>query len=105
MRRSSVSGDSREATTSSGSITTRLLGNFQHVEHVFIVGVGGGVAHYTDASRHVRLGDVVVSTSGPDAYVFAHSYKVDRVTEQLNGFVVRKWNPEDSIIAHIAENM
>ncbi|MCP9259482.1 hypothetical protein DINM_002426 [Dirofilaria immitis] len=64
-----VIGDSREATTSAGSITTRLLGNFQHVEHVFIVGVGGGVAHYTDATRHIRLGDVVVSGPDPNAYV------------------------------------
>ena len=25
----------------------------QEVEHVFIVGVGGGVPHYTDWDRHV----------------------------------------------------
>ncbi|VDK68062.1 unnamed protein product [Litomosoides sigmodontis] len=100
-----VIGDSREATTSAGSITTRLLGNFQHVEHVFVVGVGGGVAHYTDATRHVRLGDVVVSGPDPNAYVFAHSYIVDRTTERVNGFLVRNWNPQDAIIAHIAKNM
>jgi hypothetical protein len=28
---------------------------------VFLVGVGGGVPHYTDYSKHVRLGDVVAS--------------------------------------------
>uniref|UniRef100_A0A8R1XZS4 Winged helix-turn-helix domain-containing protein n=1 Tax=Onchocerca volvulus TaxID=6282 RepID=A0A8R1XZS4_ONCVO len=100
-----VIGDSREATTSAGSITTRLLGNFQHVEHVFIVGVGGGVAHYTDASRHVRLGDVVVSGPDPNSYVFAHAYTVDRATEHVNGFLVRNWNPQDAIITHIAKNM
>uniref|UniRef100_A0A183CZH7 PNP_UDP_1 domain-containing protein n=1 Tax=Gongylonema pulchrum TaxID=637853 RepID=A0A183CZH7_9BILA len=100
-----TTGDSREATTSAGSITTRLLGNFQHVEHVFIVGVGGGVAHYTDPAQHVRLGDVVVSTPDPNAYVFAHTYTVDRSTEHVNGFVVRKWNPQDNIIAFIAKNM
>ncbi|EFO27506.2 hypothetical protein LOAG_00970 [Loa loa] len=100
-----VIGDSREATTSAGSITTRLLGNFQHVEHVFIVGVGGGVAHYTDATRHVRLGDVVVSSPDPNSYVFAHAYTIDRTTEHVNGFLVRNWNPQDAIIAHIAKNM
>ncbi|VDN06584.1 unnamed protein product [Thelazia callipaeda] len=100
-----VIGDSREATTSAGSITTRLLGNFQHVEHVFIVGVGGGVAHYTDAMRHVRLGDVVVSAPNPHSYVFTHSYTVDRATEHVDGFLVRKWDPQDPIISHIAKNM
>ncbi|VDO20074.1 Uncharacterized protein BM_BM4648 [Brugia malayi] len=100
-----IIGDSREATTSSGSITTRLLGNFQHVEHVFIVGVGGGVAHYTDATRHVRLGDVVVSGPEPNSYVFAHTYTVDRATEHVNGFLVRNWNPQNAIITHIAKNM
>jgi hypothetical protein len=32
------------------------------VEHVFIVGVGGAVPHYTDFDQHVRLGDVVLSS-------------------------------------------
>lgn len=39
------------------------VGIFQHVEYVFLVGIGGGVPHYTDYDQHVRLGDVVVSTS------------------------------------------
>lgn len=33
---------------------------------MFLVGVGGGVPHYTDYARHVRLGDVVVSSPAPD---------------------------------------
>lgn len=88
-------GYTREAVTSAGNTTTRLLGlfcligftflfinmllkiiivyyyccffnylgTFQMVDNVFIVGVGGGVPHYTDYARHVRLGDVVVSAS------------------------------------------
>ncbi|KHN78907.1 hypothetical protein Tcan_18053 [Toxocara canis] len=100
-----VIGDTREATTSAGSITTRLLGNFQNVEHVFIVGVGGGVAHYTDAARHIRLGDVVVSAPDPDTYVFAHSYTLDRETENIKGFVVRRWNPKENVITKIAKEM
>ena len=32
------------------------------VEYVLIVGVGGGVPHYTDYNKHVRLGDVVMSS-------------------------------------------
>lgn len=100
-----VIGDSREATTSAGSITTRLLGNFQNIEHVFVVGVGGGVAHYTDAEKHVRLGDVVVSSSDPDSYVFAHSYAINRRTETVDGFLVRRWNPQDSVISQIAKGI
>jgi nucleoside phosphorylase len=47
---------------SSGSTTTRLLGAFQEVKHVFIVGVGGSVPHVYEFDKHSRLGDIVVST-------------------------------------------
>lgn len=80
-------GSTREATTASGNTTTRLLGTFQKVDYVFIVGVAGGVPHYTDYRKHVRLGDVVVSaahsdrssltnghsTAKPYAYVFSNN--------------------------------
>lgn len=55
-------GHTREAIIAAGSTTTRLLGTFQAVEFVILVGIGGGVPHYTDHTRHVRLGDVVVSS-------------------------------------------
>ncbi|CAN7981345.1 unnamed protein product [Ixodes pacificus] len=58
-------GHSRCAIIAAGNTTTRLLGTFQKVDYVFLVGVGGGVPHYTDHSRHVRLGDVVVSAPTP----------------------------------------
>ncbi|XP_036320105.1 uncharacterized protein LOC118734493 [Rhagoletis pomonella] len=54
-------GSTREAMTATGNTTTRLLGTFQKVDYVFVVGVAGGVPHYTDYKKHVRLGDVVVS--------------------------------------------
>lgn len=54
-------GSTRESMTASGNTTTRLLGTFQKVDYVFILGVAGGVPHYTDYKKHVRLGDVVVS--------------------------------------------
>lgn len=54
-------GSTRESMTASGNTTTRLLGTFQKVDYVFIIGVAGGVPHYTDFKKHVRLGDVVVS--------------------------------------------
>ncbi|GMT19564.1 hypothetical protein PFISCL1PPCAC_10861, partial [Pristionchus fissidentatus] len=88
-------GDSREATTSAGSITTRLLGNFQHIQHVLVVGVGGGVPHFTDAKRHVRLGDVVVSTR----YIYGADLVVDRQTEQFRDFTTRDYKPAEHEIA------
>uniref|UniRef100_A0A1I8ARL2 PNP_UDP_1 domain-containing protein n=1 Tax=Steinernema glaseri TaxID=37863 RepID=A0A1I8ARL2_9BILA len=102
-----VIGDTREANTSSGSITTRLLGNFRDIEHVIVVGVGGGVAHFTDSERHVRLGDVVVSApevngEGSSAYVYAEGFTVDRTSEQINGFVTAKLDPKSHILTDIA---
>ncbi|CAL8071925.1 unnamed protein product [Calicophoron daubneyi] len=54
-------GRELQAKISSASITTRLLGAFQGVEHVFLVGVGGSVPHLCEFEKHSRLGDVVVS--------------------------------------------
>ncbi|KFB38100.1 AGAP000321-PA-like protein [Anopheles sinensis] len=62
-------GSTREAMTAAGNTTTRLLGTFQKVDHVFIVGVAGGIPHYTDYRRHVRLGDVVIAAAVPDAAI------------------------------------
>ncbi|XP_053678144.1 uncharacterized protein LOC128728541 [Anopheles nili] len=59
-------GSTREAMTAAGNTTTRLLGTFQKVDYVFIVGVAGGIPHYTDYRRHVRLGDVVIAASALD---------------------------------------
>ena len=44
------------------SVWFSVAGTFQAVDYVILVGVGGGIPHYTDYSRHVRLGDVVVSS-------------------------------------------
>ncbi|XP_052899783.1 uncharacterized protein LOC128306347 [Anopheles moucheti] len=59
-------GSTREAMTAAGNTTTRLLGTFQKVDYVFIVGVAGGIPHYTDYRRHVRLGDVVIASAFPE---------------------------------------
>ncbi|CAH8569788.1 unnamed protein product [Dicrocoelium dendriticum] len=54
-------GRELQAKISSASITTRLLGAFQAVQHVFLVGVGGSVPHVYEFEKHSRLGDIVVS--------------------------------------------
>jgi len=38
-----------------------FAGTFALIEHVFLVGVAGGVACFDDDTRHVRRGDVIVS--------------------------------------------
>lgn len=38
-----------------------FIGTFQKADFVFLIGVGGGVPHFTDYNKHVRLGDLVVS--------------------------------------------
>lgn len=45
-------GSTRETTTALENTTIRLLGTFQKVDHVFIVGVDGGVPHYNDYRKH-----------------------------------------------------
>ncbi|KAJ6224168.1 hypothetical protein RDWZM_002713 [Blomia tropicalis] len=75
-------GNSRSAMIAAGSTTTRLLGTFQHVEYVFLVGVGGGVPHYTDYEQHVRLGDVVVSS--PPFDTTKRSYSKSNVDDTDN---------------------
>ena len=38
-----------------------IAGTFGEVEHVILVGVGGGVPDFDDDMYHVRMGDIVVS--------------------------------------------
>ena len=61
-----------------------VSGGFQNVQHVLVVGVGGGVPHYTDSERHVRLGDVVVSSpsvANKDAFAYVYCDKIERNRE------------------------
>lgn len=48
------------------------------MEYVFLVGIGGGVPHYTDYKQHVRLGDVVVSYSPNQLHSSSPSSKPNR---------------------------
>uniref|UniRef100_A0A6M2DFC6 Winged helix-turn-helix domain-containing protein n=1 Tax=Xenopsylla cheopis TaxID=163159 RepID=A0A6M2DFC6_XENCH len=91
-------GHTREALTAAGNTTTRLLGTFQKVEYVILVGVAGGVPHYTDYGKHVRLGDVVVSaTSSLRPYVYV--YHSDNPAE------TKTYKPNDLVLEHIAREL
>ncbi|XP_047737758.1 uncharacterized protein LOC108664786 isoform X2 [Hyalella azteca] len=99
-------GHDRSASIAAGSATTRLLGTFLQVEHVLLVGVAGGVPHFTDYNKHVRLGDVVVAAPPPDSksiYLYCESVK-----EKQDGghqFECRSWGPPDLTLQNIAAKL
>lgn len=95
-------------------------GTFQRVEYVFLVGVGGGVPHYTDFNRHVRLGDVVVSHPPENAhkqYVYLHCEKIKNSPEEransplgvkqdsIDSFNYRFWSPPSLELQSIAKEI
>ncbi|KAL1452673.1 hypothetical protein WDU94_006880 [Cyamophila willieti] len=87
-------GHTREAMTAAGNTITRLLGTFQDVDHVFLVGIGGGVPHYTDYSRHVRLGDVVVSHVAPDRrFVYTYCDNATKTEAGVFNFECKEYCP------------
>lgn len=101
-------GRTREAMTAAGNTTTRLLGIFQKVEYVFLVGVGGGVPHYTDYTKHVRLGDVVVSTPATDLsekYVYIFCEKAERNSKGGWDYEVKPYKPPNFLLQDIATRL
>ena len=92
-----MSGSSGNALIATGSTTTRLLGTFQCVEYVFLVGVAGAVPHYTDFDRHVRLGDVVMASPPNQGQRFIYQL-CENVKEKPSGeiqFETKSWCPID----------
>lgn len=64
------------------------------------MGVGGGVPNYGDFSRHVRLGDVVVSLpkkSGGPLYYSCHDFDYNPQTNRFT-FQPLLWTAKDNII-------
>lgn len=101
-------GSTEEASISSGSATTRLLGTFQEVEYVLLVGVGGGVPHYTDYGRHVRLGDVVLSTPAPASahqFIYQQCQSAQNTSEGLVEFESRSWCPPELSLQQLANHL
>ena len=56
-----------------------VAGTFQNIEHVFIVGVAGGVPQFADYFRHPRLGDIVLSKTDDRNYLYYHCDKMAQV--------------------------
>ncbi|CAF2675522.1 unnamed protein product [Rotaria sp. Silwood2] len=94
-------GRSRTAQISTGSTTTRLLGTFQHVQHVFIIGCAGGVPHYTDATKHVRRGDIIVGYPNEEDYVYG-IYEAEQSSEGYE-FVSTCYKPKSFQLYQLME--
>ncbi|XP_019867594.2 uncharacterized protein LOC109596484 isoform X2 [Aethina tumida] len=97
-------GHTREAMTAAGNTTTRLLGTFQKVDYVFLVGVGGGVPHYTDYNKHVRLGDVVVSSPTKNKYVYLYCENA-KVKDNTFDFETKSYAPQMLNLQEIAKQL
>ncbi|KAK7092325.1 uncharacterized protein [Littorina saxatilis] len=100
-------GHFRAAQISSGSITTRLLGTFQNIEHVFIVGVAGGVPQFADYYRHPRLGDIIFSKCDSKGYLY---YYCDKMTQDKENdgevqYNLKTWAPRDMQLQRILERI
>ncbi|KAK4291668.1 hypothetical protein Pmani_035518 [Petrolisthes manimaculis] len=99
-------GHDRSASIAAGNTTTRLLGTFQHVEHVFLVGVAGGVPHYTDYNRHVRLGDVVIATPPlGHKYIYMYCDQAKTLDTGSYEFETKSWGPPDLSLQNIAQRL
>ncbi|XP_012271402.1 uncharacterized protein LOC105694878 isoform X2 [Orussus abietinus] len=100
-------GHTREAMTAAGNTTTRLLGTFQKVDYVFLVGVGGGVPHYTDYNKHVRLGDVVVSHPTPYSkkYIYIYCEQAKLHESGSYHFETKEYCPSNLGLQEIAANL
>jgi len=72
------------------------------IEHVFLVGVAGGVACFDDDTRHVRRGDVIVSRPvqpGGALYIQIASRDDDSSQSCLS------WAARDSTLSDIASKL
>ncbi|XP_039291008.1 uncharacterized protein LOC111044867 [Nilaparvata lugens] len=99
-------GHTREAMTAAGNTTTRLLGTFQKVDYVILVGLGGGVPHYTDFNKHVRLGDVVVAHStNNNRAVYTYCENANERPDGQLAFDHKDYQPSNFCLQHIASQL
>ncbi|XP_076257616.1 uncharacterized protein LOC143194790 isoform X1 [Rhynchophorus ferrugineus] len=97
-------GHTREAMTAAGNTTTRLLGTFQKVDYVFLVGVGGGVPHYTDYNKHVRLGDVVVSSPTRNKSIYLYCENA-HISDKGYQFEIKNYSPNNYCLQDISSQL
>ncbi|XP_013384796.1 uncharacterized protein LOC106154834 [Lingula anatina] len=95
-------GSGKGAMISAGNVITRLSGTFNKVEHVLLVGCGGGVPDYNDYSKHTRLGDVVISqaeNAGDVVYMYCQT------PDKGMSFDTRGYAPSDPTIHEVINRL
>ncbi|KAK2153442.1 hypothetical protein LSH36_297g03053 [Paralvinella palmiformis] len=100
-------GKGQGATVSAGNLITRLLGTFNKVDHVFLVGVGGGIPDYDDDVHHVRCGDVVISkpqSEGSAIYISLTEVEGNLAAGDV-AFGTRTWQPDGEKMACIISDL
>jgi len=79
--------------------TLQCTGTFSTIEHVFLVGVAGGVACFHDDTRHVRRGDVIVSKPAqPGGAIYMQIASRD----DDNSLSCLSWDASDPTLSDIA---
>nr|KAG5690213.1 hypothetical protein BaRGS_019009 [Batillaria attramentaria] len=100
-------GEGEEAHIASENTVTRLLETFNKVEHVLVVGVGGAVPHYSDHTKHVRLGDVVVSMpqdSSGAQYIYCA--KVEKIPKTVGySYMTQTWGSRDQTLISLVKSL
>lgn len=88
------------------SSISAISGTFGDIEHVLLVGVAGGVPHYTDFYKHPRLGDVVIGTPNQKGTMFIYCDKIthDKGKGAMQ-YTLKSWSPLDQIILDIARKL
>lgn len=99
--------EGEEAHIASENTVTHLLGTFTKIKHVFLVGVGGAVPHYSDHTKHVRLGDVVISMpqdSSGAQYIYCA--KVEKIPNTVGySYMTRTWGSRDQTLVSLVKSL
>lgn len=80
-------------------------GTFQAVEHVFVVGVGGAVPHFTDYFKHPRLGDVMIADSSKTGDIY---YYCDKILQEKDGsitYMTKSFRPKDPFLQKVLDSI
>ena len=93
-----------------GFVMRRLIffsGTFSKVEHVLLVGVAGGVPHYTDFSKHVHIGDIVVSISADkNSPLCIHCQKIEKSQKgERYAYTTRSFESTNRILQNICNSL
>ncbi|XP_074658001.1 uncharacterized protein LOC141910980 isoform X2 [Tubulanus polymorphus] len=100
-------GGNAAANISAENAITRLLGTFNRVDHVILVGVAGGVPNFTDYFRHVRLGDVVVSVPdrGSSDSLYTYCEKMEFNDLGQVSFSTKTWASKTDTLQNVVRRL